>query len=127
MKIEGKIRINNKFDGVKPIKDQFEFENCGKYGKGRLTYSSVKKDKEGKYIHTNANKKFICFEDVILQIEKNLHEILEIKGELKAESFKNEKGEITKYDLIVINEVNPLTKKEMPSNNDDSVDDEIPF
>jgi len=116
MQISGKCKIANKFIDNK-LSEQFDFENKGKLGVGRLTWSDVVKDKDGgKPTFVNSTKKFICFGGNIDFIEQNLGQFFEIVGNLKTEQFKGNDDKMVKYDQIVINEVR-LAEKKVDSHN----------
>tara|TARA_R110000868_G_scaffold17344_1_gene76362 strand:- start:34038 stop:34466 length:429 start_codon:yes stop_codon:yes gene_type:complete len=142
MQLSGKCRISNKWLNGAVDKDSFDFENKGKIGVGRLNWSDVVKGKNGAdNSFSSTTKKFICFGANIDFIEQNLGQWLEIVGNLKGEQFTNDKGEVVKYDQIVVNEVKLSEKKidshsssksngfapESNRDEDDLDSDEIPF
>lgn len=105
MQISGKCKIANQWSNGKVVQGAFDFENKGKVGKGRLTWSDVVKGRNGeKDTFISTTKKFICFGANIDFIEHNLGQQLEIVGNLKTEQFDGKEGKV-KYDQIVINEV----------------------
>jgi hypothetical protein len=113
MKISGKCKLANKWtDGVVD-KTAFDFENKGKIGKGRLTWTDVVKGRNGeKDTFIPTTKKFICFGDVISFIEKNMDQYFEIKGSWKTEKFTTDTGKAVSYDQVVVNEATLFVKKE---------------
>jgi len=111
MKIMGKCKIANKFIDNKPAKDQFEFENKGKFGIGKLTWTDSGKDKAGDKVFKTSTKKFICFGANIDFIEQNIDKDFEIEGNLVSESFKGQDGKNVKYDQIVLNAVGLFVKE----------------
>lgn len=112
MQIIGKCRIANQWVNGQINKDTFDFENKGKVGKGRLSWSDVVKGRDGaKDTFSSTTKKFICFGANIDFIEQNLGQWLEIVGSLKTEQFNDKEGKVVKYDQIVVNEVKLAEKK----------------
>lgn len=110
MQISGKCKIANQWQNGQIDKNSFDFENKGKLGKGRLTWTDSVKDKNGEKAFVSTTKKFVCFGDSVQFIEKNLGNQFEIVGNLKTvklpfPQFKNEQGKAISYDEIAINEV----------------------
>jgi len=135
MKISGKCKIANKFIDDRPAKDQFEFENKGKFGMGKLTWTDSGKDKAGNKTFKTSTKKFICFGANIDFIEQNIDKEFEIEGNLIGEVFKGQDGKNVKYDQIVLNNIG-LFVREVDKHSVDKgngyqpqvdTDDEIPF
>jgi len=146
MQISGKCKIANQWKDNQIDKNAFDFENKGKVGKGRLTWSDVIKGKNGeKDAFISTTKKFICFGANIDFIEQNIGQQFEIVGSLKTvklpfPQFKNEQGKAISYDEIVINEIKLAEAKAQsehhqaksngyqPQQEDNMIDDsEIPF
>ena len=100
-----KYRIANKFIGGKLDKEQFEFENKGNFGKGRLTWSvPIKKD--GQTTFENSSIGFVCFGDNVGLIESNLGAKFSIGGTMSQKKNPNATGEQPKtYWQIVAYEV----------------------
>lgn len=134
MNIEGKIKIANKWIDGQVDKNQFDFENKGKVGKGKLTWFDVDKTND-EDIFIATTKKFVCFGDNIGFIEANLGQQLQIKGRLRGKEFTNQEGKKVKFDEVVINEV-MIAEKNISKHNQDKAngyqpqdenDMEIPF
>lgn len=106
MEISGKVRIANKWNNGQIDKNSFDFEVKIGVGKGRLTWTSVEKGKNGaKDSFISSTKKFVCFGNNTAFIEKNLGQQLEIKGRLVGKQFVNGEGKKVKFEEIFINEV----------------------
>lgn len=138
MKIIGKCKIANKFVNDKIDKNQFEFENKGKLGVGKITWTDTAKDKNGQKIFKTSTKKFICFGANIDFIEQNIDKTFEIDGNLVSESFKGQDGKTVKYDQIIVNKVELFVEKPSKHQQDkangyqsqaeeDFISDQIPF
>lgn len=139
MQITGKCKIANKFINDRIDKNQFEFENKGKLGVGKLSWTDTAKDKNGQKIFKTSTKKFICFGANIDFIEQNIDKALEIEGNLVSESFKGQDGKIVRYDQIIVNKVEWFVEKPSKHQQDKSngyqpqpeedgfIDDEIKF
>ena len=68
-----KYRLSNKYDKSTNSfdKSQFEFENKGNYGKGRISWSIANK-KGDKTTFENSTIGFVCFGENIALFENNL-------------------------------------------------------
>lgn len=134
MKIMGNCKIANKFVDNKPDKNQFDFENKGKLGVGKLTWTDASKDKEGKKVFKTSTKKFICFGANIDFFEQNIDKEFTIEGNLVSEQFKDKEGKTVKYDQVIVNHVG-LFEKEVDNHSkakanayvEESEDEMIPF
>lgn len=103
-----KYRIANKFTNGKLNKDEFDFENKGNYGKGRLTWSvPIKKD--GQTTFENSSIGFVCFGGNVELISNNLGSKFDITGNISQKKNPNATGDQPKtYWQIVVNEVRVL-------------------
>lgn len=106
-----KYRIANKFIDGKLNKDQFDFENKGKYGKGRLSWSvPIKKD--GQTTFENSSIGFICFGENIEIIENNLGAKFDITGNISQKKNPNATGDQPKmYWQIIVNEARVIEEE----------------
>jgi hypothetical protein len=100
-----KYRIANKFINGKLKQDEFDFENKGKYGKGRLSWSvPIKKD--GQTTFDNSSIGFVCFGENIEIFANNLNAKFDITGNISQKKNPNATGDQPKnYWQIVVNEV----------------------
>jgi hypothetical protein len=100
-----KYRIANKFTNGKLNKDEFDFENKGKYGKGRLSWSvPIKKD--GQTTFDNSSIGFVCFGENIEIFANNLNAKFDITGNISQKKNQNATGDQPKnYWQIVVSEV----------------------
>jgi hypothetical protein len=117
-----KYRISNKFINGKVDKDQFEFENKGKFGKGRLTWSvPIKKD--GQTTFENSSIGFVCFGDNVGLIESNLGAKFSIGGTISQKKNPNATGDQPKtYWQIVAYEVS-IAEESLNQHSVDKEDD----
>lgn len=132
-----KYRIANKYDSKTKsyLKDEFDFEDKGNYGTGKLSWSTSKKDKHGKQIFTSSTVKFICFGETKSFIAANLRGKFKIDASLSNESFTNQKGEkISFWQLTVFSaELAEITQHDAAKANayqpeaEEELDDTIPF
>ena len=106
MSINGntKYRIANKWnDETKQFdKNQFEFENKGKFATGKLNWSIKKTDKEGATSFLNASMKFICFKETMVLMESNLGAKFTINASLEPVSFDGKDGKKVNYFQFII-------------------------
>ena len=136
-----KYRIANKFDGINPIKDQFEFEDKGNVGVGRLNWSTQKKNKQGEVSFVNSSLKFICFGEAKDLIANNLGAKFNIEASLCNESFIGKDGkkisfwQLTVFKAEIAEDSFERTAKMVDKHNtskangyvDEIGDDEIPW
>ena len=89
-----KYRIANKWDdqNKKPILDQFDFEDKGSVGIGKMNWSTQKKNKQGEVSFVSSSLKFICFGESKDIIASNLGAKFNIEASLCNESFTNQEG-----------------------------------
>ena len=112
MQISGKVKIANKWVDGAIDKNAFDYEHCGNYAKGRLSWSDVKKGKSGeKPTFVTTTKKFLAFGDSMQVIGNNLGKFLTITGQLKGEEFEAE-GKKIKYDQVMISTAEVFEKDE---------------
>jgi len=103
-----KYRVGNKFINGKVDQNQFDFENKGNYGKGRLTWSTAIK-KNGQTTFESSSIGFVCFGENISIIENNLGSKFNIEGTIAQKRNPNATGDQPKtYWQIVVFGVNIL-------------------
>lgn len=131
-----KYRIANKFINGKVDKDQFDFENKGNYGKGRLSWSVAVKGEQMTF--ENSSIGFVCFGDNIKLIEDNVGAKFSIDGSISQKKNPKATGDqpktywqIVVYGVQVIEEGEKISKHSKDKANafvsDDLDEDEIPF
>ena len=131
-----KYRIANKFINGKVDKDQFDFENKGNYGKGRLSWSVAVKGDQMTF--ENSSIGFVCFGDNIKLIEDNLGAKFSIDGSISQKKNPKATGDqpktywqIVAFGVQVIEEGEKISKHSQDKANafvsDDLEDEFIPF
>ena len=130
-----KYRISNKWNNEtkKFDQDQFDFEDKGKVGVGKLNWSTKKTDKQGEVSFTPSSLKFVCFGETKELIANNLSAKFHIEASLCNESFTNQEGKkisfwqltVFKAEIAEQGEYKEPTKKDEPA--EDLEDDDIPF
>lgn len=78
---------DNKFN-----QDQFDFEDKGNVGVGKMNWSTQKKNKQGEVSFTSSSLKFVCFGETKDLIANNLGAKFNIEASLCNESFTNQEN-----------------------------------
>lgn len=136
-----KYRIANVWSNEdnKFIQDQFDFEDKGKVGVGKFSWSTQKKNKQGEVSFTSSSLKFVCFGETKDLIANNLGAKFNIEASLCNESFTNQKGEkiqfwqLTVFKASIVEDIYDVDKHNTAKANayvqepEDDFDDNIPF
>jgi single-stranded DNA-binding protein len=99
-----KYRIANVWskEDNKFIQDQFDFEDKGNVGVGKMNWSTRKKNKQGEVSFVSSSLKFICFGESKELIANNLGAKFNIEASLCNESFTNQEGKKIQFWQLTI-------------------------
>lgn len=104
MQIKGKVKISNKWINGQIDKSQFDFESRGNIAFGALSWTDVKKGKNGaKDEFTTTTKRFAAFEPNLIEfLQNSLEQYLEIEGKLVGSSYVDKEGKKRNKEQIII-------------------------
>lgn len=103
------------------IQNQFDFEDKGNVGVGKMNWSTQKKNKQGEVSFVNSSLKFICFGDSKNLIANNLGAKFNIEASLCNESFTNQEGKKIQFWQLTVFEAS-LAEDDSPKKAPEKID-----